>query len=396
MSADTNLAGATAIDVSTIRAAVERGEIGGISVDTSVFDELKWGFEHGLLKRLRQFKGSPVRLVLSDVVMREVQEHAAKDASDSKAALERAIKGIGSAWQVARDARSAALQNLLGTCSHQDVSRQRVEKFIGDTGAIVLDASAHVPVGEVLERYFNAIPPFSTSEAKKHEFPDAFALLTLASWARQQNTKVVVVAKDGDWKAFCASSDRLIAVDQLAHALACFQREATTYQGRELAEMLRQGDKLGVRAAIQEALVSQCDEINFSVDADSQFSCEVDDVTAILTLGEIGGLDADEVFDVVEATNSHVIAQLSFTANASLEVSISFMKWDSIDRDYVPMGSGTAAPEEEIVIEALVTFALNARGEPEAVEDVELLSDTHHVELTDLEPDWMSDPDAWD
>lgn len=52
-------------------------------------------------------------------------------------------------------------------------------------------------VGEIFDKYFNKQFPFS-SGAKKDEFPDAFALKTIENWAKDNQVKVLVFAKDKD------------------------------------------------------------------------------------------------------------------------------------------------------------------------------------------------------
>ena len=45
--------------------------------------------------------------------------------------------------------------------------------------AVPANANEEVPA-ELLRRYFATEPPFEHGERKKHEFPDAFALLSLS------------------------------------------------------------------------------------------------------------------------------------------------------------------------------------------------------------------------
>ncbi len=50
-----------------IAAAISKGTLNVLSLDTSVFDGERNRFEHGLLVRLRQFKTTDVSVVLADV-----------------------------------------------------------------------------------------------------------------------------------------------------------------------------------------------------------------------------------------------------------------------------------------------------------------------------------------
>jgi PIN domain len=78
-------------------------------------------------------------------------------------------------------------------------------------------------ISDLIQKYFQAKPPFSETGKKKNEFPDAIALMSLETWANKNQTKIIVVTSDNDWKNFCKSSERLLAIDDFAGALGLFQ-----------------------------------------------------------------------------------------------------------------------------------------------------------------------------
>ncbi len=53
-------------------------EYGAITVDTSIFDQKGLLLESGLLNALVQFNNKPAKLVLSEIVIREVNAHLIK------------------------------------------------------------------------------------------------------------------------------------------------------------------------------------------------------------------------------------------------------------------------------------------------------------------------------
>ncbi|MBN2436334.1 MAG: DUF4935 domain-containing protein [Spirochaetes bacterium] len=64
---------------------------GAITIDTSIFDQKGLNFESGILKTLEQFKGKPIPLILSEIVIKEVQSHLMRKVMDARKQLMRAI-----------------------------------------------------------------------------------------------------------------------------------------------------------------------------------------------------------------------------------------------------------------------------------------------------------------
>lgn len=98
--------------------------------------------------------------------------------------------------------------------------------------------------------------------------------------------------------------------------------------------------------------------------------------------------------DTISHDNGQAVIKVSGTASLSIDVHFNFEKFDSIDRDYVSMGSATIPDDVEIEFEALVTVQIDSDGL--TLDGVELLPVTHYMHFTDIEPDWMSDPDNYD
>jgi hypothetical protein len=75
---------------------------------------------------------------------------------------------------------------------------------------------------DVLSRYFSEAPPFGESDKRKHEFPDAFALLSLEALARDEGKLMLCVAPDKGWQDFASQSEHLVCVKDLEDALSYF------------------------------------------------------------------------------------------------------------------------------------------------------------------------------
>lgn len=381
-----------------IRQQIEANEISAIALDTEVFDAKQLALEVGLLRRVAQFAGSEIEVLIPDVIAGEIEAHLLQAASEAQGKLKRAMRLIEHArlLSLVDDATPARqlLEEIVDPAAAAEIAGQRLAGWLECTGAVVLHASDHVTLDQVMLRYFGAQAPFATSGPKKHEFPDAVALLTLESWAEKQACKVLVVSNDPDWVRYCSKSPRLVVIRDLADALSGFQDQTANYAARRLAELLSEGDPVGLQRALLSALQGQNDKFEFDVDADSQFEFESEGVEAHFTDLELPDSEwATKAFEAVDYGDGKVFVQVAATAVAEVSSYFRFRKWDGIDREYMPMGSGRIITDERIDIEAIVTLG-GQIPDRMVIEAVEIIQQTHHIELSDIEPDWMGEPDA--
>lgn len=382
-----------------IREQIEANEIGAIALDTEVFDAKQLALEAGLLRRVAQFSDSEITVLLPDVIAGEVEAHLLQAASDAQSKLKRAMRLIEHAQLLSLVDDVTPATQLLANISHPEaaaeIARQRLARWIDRTGAVVLHAGDHVTLDQVMTRYFDAQPPFATSGPKKHEFPDAVALLTLEHWAEQQQHKVLVVSNDPDWVHYCSTSPGLVLVRDLADALSGFQDQTASYAARRLAELLDEGDPIGLQAALLRELSNQDSKIEFNIDAESQFEFEVEGGEASFTDVQLLEPEwANESFEAVEHGDGKVFVQVEATALAQVSSYFKFRKWDGMDREYMPMGGSQIVTNEHINIEAIITLG-GQIPDRMTIEAIEILPQTHHIQLGDIEPDWMSNPDNY-
>lgn len=379
------------LSLEEIKRQIASGEIKAISLDTSIFDQKQNGLEYGLLKRLQQFKGSEITFVLSDVVLQEVKSHILQSSIDSNKASKEVLKQVGNSWNIPRDKRNDVTQILLNNVSPEVNTQLRIDTYLETTGAIIIKADDYVSVAELVERYFGSRPPFGCNETKKHEFPDALAVLTLDAWAARSNIKMLVVTNDADWKRYCAESSHLVAIDDVAHALQSFQRETAQYTCQLLSEQLRSTDNLGIQRLIEDAIYNQDSKFDFYPEADSQFSFDWDWPDVALDYIGIHGVEVnDTLMEPIEFGDNYLVALIKVNVSAEVSCDFSFSIYDSIDKDYVPMGSSTASTTHEFVAEVLVTFEGPMPNCTEIV-DIEVVKQRVDVDFGTVEPDWRDD-----
>ena len=377
-----------------IKHGIERGEIKAITLDTSVFEQKQNGLEYGLLRQMEQFNDSITTVVFSDVVLREVESHIRKAASESQTAMKAALKIVGNSWQVPKETRDATYEAFFSQSSPEEVAQKRVHEFVTRTGAETVVAGETVDVHELVDRYFTPKPPFSDKEAKKSEFPDALALMSLERWANDNGETVLVVVRDGDWEAYCDTSERLVAINDLQEALTLFQPQTVDHLCRKLVDQIRSDDPLGFVDAIEQAIYFNLEsQFDFLPDADSSFHFEWDWPEVSLEFIGIHGFD-DEDFqlEAVTFTDDKLVVALKVDVHADIDCSFDFSTYDSIDKDYVPMGSGASSTSIDLEVDVLVTI-VGPMPECEEIEEVEIMKRSVDVDFGYIEPDWMGNPD---
>lgn len=372
------------------------GQITALTIDTSIFEKNGLALESGLLAQLEQFCESEFELVIANTVANEVKRHLAKNATDATKALRTALAHTAKhrALSSMHQEELTALSNLATT--GDDVrARKRFDDWAQRVGADVIHENEFASIGEVMRRYEAGEPPFAETGEKKQEFPDAVALSTLEGWAEERNTQILAVAHDKDWQRYGAQSKHLVVVDDLADALSTIQGlGAAREPAVRLATLFSAGDAVGLYAAVLDAARHQVDKFEFRVEADSQFAVKEEGVEA--TVDDIS-LDIPDgtgaTLDTISHHDGQAVIKVSGVAILDINVYFSFEKFDSIDRDYVSMGSAIIPYDVEIEFEALVTVQIDEDGL--TLDGIELLPVAHEVYFNDIEPDWMSDPDNY-
>jgi hypothetical protein len=374
-----------------IKQHISDGKIKAISIDTSIFEQKQNGLEYGLLRRMQQFMHGDVTFVLSDVVLHEVRSHILLSAAESQKTLREALKQSGNPWHVTKEVQNDVMQLLCKGETPEDVTLRRIDAYLQSTGALVVKAENYATVTDLVERYFAGKAPFGRSEAKKHEFPDALAVLALEGWAAQNDTMMLVVSVDGDWKHYCSESPRLVAVDDFAKALQLFQRETAQYACQLLSDQLRGPDQLGITQAVEDAIYNQESKFNFDPDAISAFYYDADWPEATLEFIRIHGIDDDKILlEPIEYGDDYLVALIKVDVDANVSCHFSFSVYDSMDKDSVSMGSATVSVTEELVAEVLVTFS-GTMPNCTTIEDVEVVEQRVNVNFGEVEPDWRNE-----
>lgn len=164
--------------VSAAKAKVLGGEISALSIDACIFSEKGNRLNDAVFRHLEQFKGNAFRLVFSEVTIKEVLSHIAKDAEEAKQKMVSALRLVSFYWPLGANHKTIA-EKMMGGELPKSVASKQVKDFVTRCGAEIVEAQKSVDLSVVLSRYFNIQAPFETAREKKSEFPDAIALLSL-------------------------------------------------------------------------------------------------------------------------------------------------------------------------------------------------------------------------
>jgi hypothetical protein len=367
-------------------------DYGAITLDTSIFDQKGLKLESGILKTLEQFNGKPSHLILSEIVVREVHSHLKRKASDSREQVSKAIRESVLSLSVSEEGAKAATDLLIPTIDDAEVAENKLQSFIAKTGAEIIPATGRIGLDEIIKKYFSAEAPFAPAGSKKNEFPDAIALMSIESWAKEHKTKILAVAKDGDWKRYADESDFIDVVEDLAEAIASFQPHSGAVEFcMQIAKTLPDGEPSDLYDMIGQYLADAVSEIDLYPGASSQFCYEPDYVEVVLDDFEfLVDEEGKALLQPVQGQNGTLIVEAKIIITATASTSFSLSVRDSIDKDYVSIGSSSASTELQFESEILLTFEGDFEKSKEDIDltDFELLSSPSDVDFGDIEPDW--------
>jgi hypothetical protein len=179
-----------------------------VFLDTEVFVHFGFQYASTPFKALSDLiaKGR-LKLVITDVVIREVEARIEKAVHDATGAHKRfskeegrVLRGVtleGIAAKVQKFDEAAVVKNL----------KENFYKFLEDHNAVTIETK-QVSLDEVMDDYFATKPPFGTGD-KKSEFPDAFTVKALVDWGDSESAEILVVSGDNGVRDACGTIDYL-------------------------------------------------------------------------------------------------------------------------------------------------------------------------------------------
>lgn len=366
------------------------------TIDTNAIMQGGLDFEAGLLAQLSQFKDGPTEFIISEIVVRETLRHlllSTKKARDATlGALNRAV-ATGVMDEASREAAVAALADS------RVVARRRLSAFLEATGAKMVSAKL-CSIEDLVKSYFETTAPFEATGDKKHEFPDALALLSLHEWARSSGKIILAASGDNGWKAFAKTSEHVFVEGDLAAALGIMQQhtEAATAAIRAFLQAIDDGALEDTKTSIDDQLSDALTDWEFEVEAYSSGRFEVDGTELKFGSFEFVKTGDQYAVTVVRLAAEETVVRVDMEISATAHADFSLYIWDSIDREELSMGGTSAASEETFDASVLLTIAGAIDGPLDQLEvvGVEVIDALGSVDMGEVDIDYGGDEDDYD
>lgn len=254
------------LNLEELKKDVREGQIKAITLDTNIFCKYHFNFESGLLNELKQFSDSSVNLIISKIVQQEILSKLTERSHEIQRKIKLCLEDAQKNFLI----DSLDFENISDAVFKESNFRKRVferlENFKSLTSFHIVE-NDDISIDDLLDKYFNHESPFKNIKNKKHEFPDAIALMSLEIWADDNETKVIVVSDDNDWEEFCKNTSKLICINDLGKALELFQDPSFDDVCKYLSEKHQEGILDNINNNILESLNDQiCNFIEIDID----------------------------------------------------------------------------------------------------------------------------------
>lgn len=369
-------------------------DFAALSIDSNILRGQRYNFDGGILKQLEQFFGSPVQILQPDVVHSEGIKHLAAEITDALKAAKSNLR-ILAKYSASEEIQQFTDTFLNGALTASALAEAKLNSFYQRINASVIPSSS-VQIDDLMRMYFNSEPPFETVADKKHEFPDAIALLALKAWAVGENKKAVLVSKDKGWHAFAKKSPHLHVVSDLAEALALFQPHTKVVKLVSLLQaegVLERDSRLFqyIKNAIAKHAAEQIPEI----EANAVFNFQIDDYQVAYHSHKFGKQEVGDKPRIRIVLIEDDLVVLSFSALVFTKVmaTFSFNQYDSIDKDYVSLGGTIEERPASYEADVLIHFQGDWKNLDNALEpsEIEVVGAMRQVHFGDIGPDYTNE-----
>lgn len=370
-----------------------------LTIDTNMAIQGGLNLEAGLLGQLTQFKDGQIDLILSEIVVREIRKHLVLQVKKVRDQLVSAAARIEEIQLATGDAATELKGRIDALGDPRTVAGNRLKAYFEATGATTVPVNL-ASMDDLVRAYFSALAPFDPSGAKKSEFPDAIAVLSIEAWARKAGKKVLAVSADSGWIKFAETSEWIDVEPDFAKALEVVQEHAEEALSRVSAILVdvEAGNLQEVAEAIEDGLRNDLPDWSYAAEGHGAFYLEVD--SAELTFGSYELVKDEDGYDItiVRLGSNEIVARIGVNIAATATAEFSLSVYDGIDKDMVGMGSESAEREIEFEGAILLTLLGNLAGPPNEleVEQVEVVEAIDSVNFGEIEFDpGDEDYEAW-
>lgn len=370
-------------------------DFGAITIDNSTFKSEGYKFDEGLLAQMKQFKESPVRVLQTDIVHNEAINHIGQEITKTRTAIGQTLRSANKQLKIKSDVIENARKLLSIDGSEAEIAEARLEEYYELIGAEIIDSEKYTDLSLLTRMYFSTEAPFEDKKDKKNEFPDAIALLALEGWAERNDINIIAVSEDNGWKNYSEDSNRITLISSLDEALEKFQphnKVASIIKNIRKDSLLDNNNH--VLQKIEQAIIDSIDGYDIWIEASSYLSFEWEETSAAYISHY---LDKDtEGFvkiRVISINDESIVLKVGTTVKVEVEASFDFSVRDSIDKDYVGIGTNVCTTIEDYHTDILLTLTGDFSQDFDNIEfsDIEVLETIGQANFGEIEPDWKSE-----
>lgn len=363
-------------------------KVGAFTLDTSVLRAAGYRFEQGALRQLTHQLPPWLNLWMSSVVVREVERQRL-------AAVEAAADQAKQAWtslhrhlDQSRDDGAMAYEVDLMAAGAAMRFEDQMDRLVAAHNGEVVEVDKPWLASAMFAAYFAGRAPFSGG-SKKHEFPDAAALMSLDQLAMERGIYVLAVSLDDGWHEYCATSERMYCLRKLADLASMFR--STGPEAQKLRAALsaylkerRAMHELNLTSVVREGLRS----VGVRAVLPSQYASIVEAEVAEVRLTELQ-VDADAVgIWLTSGSQGDGAAEVSVECSVELE-----LRFFDLEQGWALRNpSLRTAAESALVVRSMplnLAFELNGVGPslqfPQAISKVSLVPGEYKLQLADDE-----------
>ncbi len=297
-----------------------------IFIDTSIFKEQCFDVDNRQFKSLERLRqGGLINLFITDVIKAEVENRIKFEVEDGAKLVKKKARTLWTYFNTKKE----------------DITRDLLNKFnnyIKKNFTII-----EVPEDDIGKRiiynYLNNKPPFDTSkEDKKHEFPDAFIIETIANYLEKINSHGIFLSGDHDCISFINNNEILDYEEKIGTLLNKLNTENEEYTAQISIAMNNRDSNL---ESIINSFLSNLDIDNYDYDThelsqNSFFDFDISSIDYIEDSLEFNRTDYD-IYDIDPETKYVQLAisvqyQVNSVLNADDYSNASYDKED--DRYY--------------------------------------------------------------
>lgn len=304
-----------------------------VTIDTNIFEANKFDFgtDSTLSLLVKNVQNGKIKLVLSDIVIREVEKH-----------IYRRVENVcGKARKLRKEYLDILPEQYLvdiGMEIYVQIPNKEVYNqannvfynFLEDCKVERLDIDS-INLETIIEDYFSVRPPFENSEKKRKEFPDAFIAQEIKNHFGSDEI-VAIISQDKGFKKACGDNNNYLFFNSLGELFNTLNKSEEEYA--HAIEIIKSNDD-HILCSIKEMIDDSCVDVRgLTYDRDGVVDGYDYDET-FLDSYSLSGMKIHTVDDIDEDT---ITASLWIYGNMAVNCyceDIDNAAWDSEEEEYI-------------------------------------------------------------